>query len=145
MFVHPRRSPESLSRSIIEVTSNSDCWLLALKFLPQQFGAVCGNYSSQLSMRLRSCLLSRPSTSSPLDNRAHPMTDTNQAPYLEGLYREMHVIAEQIRMLNEINARILQHLATNNSPTATTHIIKEVDRSRHSHRSSDQDSQKYHQ
>ncbi|GFS33397.1 hypothetical protein Acr_00g0028180 [Actinidia rufa] len=36
-------------------------------------------------MHLRSRCLPRPSTSSPLDNRAHPMANTSQAPNLEGL------------------------------------------------------------
>ncbi|GFZ01510.1 hypothetical protein Acr_15g0001190 [Actinidia rufa] len=34
--------------------------------------------------------LPKPSASSSLDNRAHPMANTSQAPDLEGLYREIH-------------------------------------------------------
>ncbi|GFS38129.1 hypothetical protein Acr_00g0055890 [Actinidia rufa] len=96
MFVHLRRLPKPLPRSSTEVTSNSDYWLLTPKFLPQQFRAVCGNDNSQLFMHLRSRLLPRPSASSPLDNRAHPMANTSQAPDLEGLHHEMYGIAEKL-------------------------------------------------
>ena len=44
------------------------------------------------------------------------MGNTNQALDLEGLHREMHGIAEQIRIMNENNIRLIQHLAMNNSP-----------------------------
>ena len=87
--------------------SNSDCWLLTSKFLLQQFGVVCGNDNSLYLMHLRNRLLSRLSTSSPLDNRTHPMPNTNQDPDLEGLHREMHEIAQQIRIMNENNARLI--------------------------------------
>ena len=60
------------------------------KFLSQQFGAVCGNDSSQTSTHLRSRCWPKPSSSSPLDNRARPMANTSQAPDLEGLHREIH-------------------------------------------------------
>ena len=68
------------------------------------------------------------------------MVDINQAPDLEGLHREMNVIAEQIRITNEINARLVQHLVVNNPPSATTLIPEEAGRSCHSHRLDDQDS-----
>ena len=55
------------------------------------------------------------------------MADTNQAPDLEGLHREMHVVAEQIRIMNEINACLVQHLATNNSHPAITLVPEKVD------------------
>ncbi|GFZ20946.1 hypothetical protein Acr_29g0001080 [Actinidia rufa] len=80
------------------------------------------------------------STSSPLDNRAHLMANTSQAPNLEGIRREMHGIAEKIRVMNEINARLVQHLAINNLPP-TAPIPKDADRSRRSRRSSDYESQ----
>ncbi|GFY87276.1 hypothetical protein Acr_05g0009150 [Actinidia rufa] len=41
-------------------------------------------------MHLCSRYLPRPSTSSPLDNRAHPMANTSQAPDLEGFHCEIH-------------------------------------------------------
>ncbi|GFY84995.1 hypothetical protein Acr_03g0017690 [Actinidia rufa] len=48
-------------------------------------------------------------------------------------------IAEQIRIMNENNALLIQHLATNNPlPLAATLAPKEVNRSHHSHRSGDQ-------
>ena len=37
------------------------------------------------------------------------MASTNQALDLEGIHREMHGIADQIKIMNEINAR-LDHL-----------------------------------
>ncbi|GFY88363.1 hypothetical protein Acr_06g0003030 [Actinidia rufa] len=58
---------------------------------------------------MRNRLIPRPSASSPLDYRAHSMANISQASDLEGLYREMHDIAEQIRIVNENNA-LLQHL-----------------------------------
>ncbi|GFZ20866.1 hypothetical protein Acr_29g0000280 [Actinidia rufa] len=57
-------------------------------------------------MYLRSRLLPRQSTSNPLDNRAHRTTNVGQAPYLDGIHREMHGITEQIRIMNEINSRL---------------------------------------
>ncbi|GFS31377.1 autoinhibited Ca(2+)-ATPase, isoform 4 [Actinidia rufa] len=71
-----------------------------------RFGAVYGNNCSQYSMHLRSRLLPRQSTNNPLDNRTLPMESTGQALNLEGIHREMHGIAEQIRIMNEINARL---------------------------------------
>ncbi|GFZ21574.1 hypothetical protein Acr_29g0007360 [Actinidia rufa] len=84
-------------------------------------------------MHLRSRLLPRQSTSSPFGNRAGPMTNTGHAPNLKGIHREMHGIAEQIRIMNEINAHLVQHLATNNPPLATAPVLEEADRSPHSH------------
>ncbi|GFY95612.1 hypothetical protein Acr_10g0009970 [Actinidia rufa] len=57
-------------------------------------------------MHLRSRLFPKKSTSNPLDNRARPTTNTSQALDLEGIHREMHGIAEQIRIMNEINAHL---------------------------------------
>ncbi|GFZ11305.1 hypothetical protein Acr_22g0007030 [Actinidia rufa] len=76
-------------------------------------------------------LLPRPSASSPLDNRAHFMANTSQAPDLVDLHCEMHNIAKQIRVMNENNACLIQHLTKNNSPPPTTHVPK-VERSLHS-------------
>ncbi|GFS40630.1 hypothetical protein Acr_00g0069590 [Actinidia rufa] len=56
------------------------------RFLLQQFDAICGNGSSQPSMHLRSRCLSKPSASSPLDNKARPVANTSQALDLEGLH-----------------------------------------------------------
>ncbi|GFZ21661.1 hypothetical protein Acr_29g0008230 [Actinidia rufa] len=74
-------------------------------------------------------LLPKPSVSNPLDNRAHPMANTNQALDLKGIHREMHGIIEQIRIMNEINARLIQHLATNNPPSPIAPVPEEADRS----------------
>ena len=83
-------------------------------------------------MHQYSCLLSRLITNNPIDNRAHLMANTSQALDLEGIHREMHGIAEQIRVMNEINVRLVQHLATNN-PLPLAPILKEVDESHCSH------------
>ncbi|GFS34936.1 hypothetical protein Acr_00g0036830 [Actinidia rufa] len=95
-------------------------------------------------MHLRSCLLSRPSVGNPLDNKAHFMENTRQTLDLEGLHYEMHGIAEQIRIMNESNARLIQHLATNNPSLPVAPILEEANRSRHSHRLSNHDSQSRH-
>ncbi|GFZ06713.1 hypothetical protein Acr_18g0008830 [Actinidia rufa] len=64
-------------------------------------------------MHLHSRLLSRPSTSNPLDNRAHSMANTSQTTNLEGIiHREMHGIAEQINITIVINDRRIKDLDT---------------------------------
>ena len=55
------------------------------------------------------------------------MANNSQALDLEGIHREMHGIAEQIRIMNEINARLVQHLATNNPPHPTAPVQEDVD------------------
>ena len=50
------------------------------------------------------------------------MAMSSQALDLEGIHREMHGIAEQIRIMNKINARLVQHLATNNPPLAVAPV-----------------------
>ena len=62
---------------------------------------------SQYSMHLRRRVLLRQITSSPLDNKAHLMKNVDQALDLEGIHCEMHKIDEQIRIMNEINARLV--------------------------------------
>ena len=71
------------------------------------------------------------------------MVNTSQAPDLEGIHHEMYGITEQIRVMNKINTRLVQHLTTNNSPPATAPVQEEANRSRLSHRSSDHDSQSH--
>ena len=66
--------------------------------------------SSQYSIHLRSCLLPRQSASSPLDNRVPPMANFNQATDLKGIHYEMHDIAEQIKVMNELDEHLVQHL-----------------------------------
>ena len=69
-------------------------------------------------MHLLSRLLPRQSANSPLDNRTPLMTNCSQAPDLEGIHPDMHGIAEQIRIINELNARLMHHLA--HTPTLAT-------------------------
>ncbi|GFY90980.1 hypothetical protein Acr_07g0011760 [Actinidia rufa] len=88
-------------------------------------------------MHLRSRNLPRPSASSPPGNRSHPMANPAQAPDLEGLHREVHDMAEQMRIMNENNGRLMQLLAAANPPlpAAAAPLIPEVERSCHSNRS----------
>ena len=92
-------------------------------------------------MHLRNRLLPRPSISSPVGNQVHTMAGSNQAPDLEGLHREMHDIAKQNRIMNENNACLIQHLATNNVPPLAAPIPPEVERSHRSRRLGDRESQ----
>ncbi|GFZ06494.1 hypothetical protein Acr_18g0006640 [Actinidia rufa] len=89
------------------------------------------------SMHLRSRNLPRPSASSPLDNRAPPMANASQVPDLEGLHHEIHGMAEQMRVMNENNARLIQLLAAANPQPPAALSIPDVERSRHSNRSGD--------
>ena len=68
------------------------------------------------------------------------MDGTNQALDLEGIHDEMHDIVKQIRIMNELNARLVQHLTTNNPALATAPIPEDANQSCNSHRSSDYDS-----
>ncbi|GFY82290.1 hypothetical protein Acr_02g0005300 [Actinidia rufa] len=86
-------------------------------------------------MHLRSRNLPRPSASSPLDNRAPPMANVSQVPDLEGLHHEIHGIAEQMRVMNENNARLIQLLAAANPQPPAAPSIPDVERSRHFNRS----------
>ncbi|GFZ01925.1 hypothetical protein Acr_15g0005340 [Actinidia rufa] len=72
-------------------------------------------------MHLRSRNLPRPSASSPLDNRAPPMANASQVPDLEGLHHEIHGMAEQMRVMNENNARLIQLLAAANPQPQQRH------------------------
>ncbi|GFS29767.1 hypothetical protein Acr_00g0008310 [Actinidia rufa] len=88
-------------------------------------------------MHLLSRCLPRPNTSSHLDNNAHPMDNTSQAPNLEDLHREIHSMAEQMRVMNENNARLIQLLAMANPPPPAAPPIPDIERSHHSRRSGD--------
>ena len=48
------------------------------------------------------------------------MINTIQALDLKGLYYEMHGIAKQIRIMNENNALLIQHLTTNTTTSCHT-------------------------
>ncbi|GFS41820.1 hypothetical protein Acr_00g0076520 [Actinidia rufa] len=83
-----------------------------------------------------SSYLPRPSASSPLDNRAHPMANPDQILDLEGLHREIHGMAEQMRIMNEKNGRLIQLLTAANPPLPAV-PVPDIKRSRHSNRSED--------
>ncbi|GFY91075.1 hypothetical protein Acr_07g0012710 [Actinidia rufa] len=71
------------------------------------------------------------------------MANTNQDPDLEGLHREIHSMTEQMRVMNENNARLIQLLATTNPPPPVVPPILGIERSHRSHRSGDNHSQNY--
>ena len=68
------------------------------------------------------------------------MANTSQTPNLEGLHREMHGIAEQIRIMNENNVCLIQPLTTNNPSPPPAVPILEVQQSYRSQRSSNKES-----
>ena len=69
------------------------------------------------------------------------MENTSQAQDLVGIHYEMHGIAKQIRIMNGINAHLVQHLSMNNLAPVIAPIPEDVGRYRHSHRSGNLDSQ----
>ncbi|GFZ15855.1 hypothetical protein Acr_25g0002640 [Actinidia rufa] len=79
--------------------------------------------------------LPRPSASSPPNNRARPMANSGQVSDLEGLHREIHDMAEQMRIMNENNGRLMQLLIAANPPLPAAPPIPDIERSRHSNRS----------
>ncbi|GFZ03490.1 hypothetical protein Acr_16g0001140 [Actinidia rufa] len=94
-------------------------------------------------MHLHSRCLPRPSASSPLDNRAHPMANTSQTPDLEGLHREIHDIAKQMRVMNENNACLIQLLVATNLPPPVAPPIPKIEQSHRSHCLRDDHSQNH--
>ncbi|GFZ03786.1 hypothetical protein Acr_16g0004100 [Actinidia rufa] len=94
-------------------SSNIDCWLLAQISTTTVWRHL---WERQFSMHLRSRNLPRPSASSPPGNRSPPMANPAQAPDLEGLHREIHDMAEQMRIMNENNGRLMQLLAAAAKP-----------------------------
>ncbi|GFS41689.1 hypothetical protein Acr_00g0075810 [Actinidia rufa] len=81
--------------------------------------------------------LPRPSASSPPGNRSHPMANPGQVPDLEGLHREIHDMAEQMRIMNENNGRLMQLLTAVNPQLPAAPSVPDAERSRHSNRSGD--------
>ena len=58
------------------------------------------------------------------------MVNTSQTPDLEGLHYEIHGMAEQMRIMNENNARFIQHLAAANPPHLAAPTVLDIQRSR---------------
>ncbi|GFZ20758.1 hypothetical protein Acr_28g0014630 [Actinidia rufa] len=85
-------------------------------------------------MHLCSRYLPRPSASSPPDNRVPPMANTSQVRNLEGFHREIHGMAEQMRIMNENKNRLVQLLAAANPPPPAAPPIPDIERSHHSNR-----------
>ncbi|GFZ17254.1 hypothetical protein Acr_26g0005240 [Actinidia rufa] len=112
--------------------SNIDCWLLAQISTTTVWRRL---WERQFSMHLRSRNLPRPSASNPLENRAPPMANASQVPDLEGLHHKIHGMAEQMRVMNENNARLIQLLAAANPQPPAAPSVPNVERSRHSNRS----------
>ncbi|GFY88878.1 hypothetical protein Acr_06g0008180 [Actinidia rufa] len=83
-------------------------------------------------MHLRSRYLPRPSASSSPDNRAPPMANTSQAPNLEGLHREIHGMAEEMRIMNENNACLVQLLTMANPQPPAAPPIPDIEGRRRS-------------
>ncbi|GFZ14442.1 hypothetical protein Acr_24g0006320 [Actinidia rufa] len=65
------------------------------------------------------------------------MANPGQPPNLEGLHREIHDMAEQMRIMNENNGRLMQLLATANPLLLAAPPVPDIERSRHSNRSGD--------
>ncbi|GFY81104.1 hypothetical protein Acr_01g0009130 [Actinidia rufa] len=60
------------------------------------------------------------------------MADPGQTPDLEGLHREIHDMAEQMRIMNENNGRLMQLLTAANPQPPAAPSVPDVERSRHS-------------
>ncbi|GFZ15647.1 hypothetical protein Acr_25g0000560 [Actinidia rufa] len=114
--------PLSIRGPVPRRPSNIDCWLLAQISTTTVWRRL---WERQFSMHLRSRNLPRPSASSPPGNRSHPMANPAQAPDLEGLHREIHDMAEQMRIMNENNGRLMQLLAAANPPLPAAPLIPE--------------------
>ncbi|GFY98627.1 hypothetical protein Acr_13g0000280 [Actinidia rufa] len=65
------------------------------------------------------------------------MANPGQVPDLEGLHREIHDMAEQMRIMNENNGRLMQLLTATNPQLPAAPSVPDVERSRHSNRSGD--------
>ncbi|GFZ06729.1 hypothetical protein Acr_18g0008990 [Actinidia rufa] len=61
------------------------------------------------------------------------MANTSQDLDLEGLHRGIHGMAEQMRVMNKNNARLIQLLAAANPPPLASPSIPDIERSHHSH------------
>ncbi|GFY98987.1 hypothetical protein Acr_13g0003880 [Actinidia rufa] len=64
------------------------------------------------------------------------MANASQVPDLEGFHREIHDMAEHMRIMNENNGRLMQLLTAANPPLLAA-PVPDIERSRHSNRSGD--------
>ena len=90
----------------VAILSNSNCWLFAPDFHLNSLASSVGRTILN-SVLLRSQLLPRQSANNLLDNKPPPMASTSQAPNLKGIHHEMHHCAELIRIMIELNARLM--------------------------------------
>ncbi|GFY95105.1 hypothetical protein Acr_10g0004900 [Actinidia rufa] len=65
------------------------------------------------------------------------MANPGQVLDLEGLHHEIHDMAEQMRIINENNCRLMQLLAVANPPLPAAPPVPNIERSLHSNRSGD--------
>ncbi|GFY97524.1 hypothetical protein Acr_12g0000650 [Actinidia rufa] len=126
-----------VARIVAEVQCRGRRAILIVRLLAQIFTTIVWrhlwNDSSQSSMHLCSCLLPRPSVSSPLDNRAHPMANSSQAIDLEGLHRKIHGMAEQMRVMNE--KQCPPNIAPRRGQSTTSPTVPPIPNIERSHRS----------
>ena len=65
------------------------------------------------------------------------MANPAQTPDLEGIHREIHDMAEQMRIMNENNGRLMQLLTAANPQLPAAPSVPDIERSRHTNRSGD--------
>ncbi|GFZ00594.1 hypothetical protein Acr_14g0002290 [Actinidia rufa] len=130
------RRPSSIRGPVLRRQSNIDCWLLAQIFTTTVWRRL---WERQFSIFYAPAQPQPTQTKcqQPPGNRSHPMANPGQAPDLEGLHREIHDMAEQMRIMNENNGRLMQLLAAANPPLLAAPPVLDIERSRHSNRSED--------
>ncbi|GFY81286.1 hypothetical protein Acr_01g0010950 [Actinidia rufa] len=129
--------PSSIRGPVPRRPSNIDCWLLAPVFYHNNLAPSVGTTVLDLLCTCAAATYPNQVPAAPPGNRSHPMANPGQAPDLEGLHREIHDMAEQMRIMNENNGRLMQLLAAANPPLPAAPPVPDIERSRHSNRSGD--------
>ncbi|GFS35922.1 hypothetical protein Acr_00g0042720 [Actinidia rufa] len=117
--------------------SNIDCWLLAQIFTTTVWRRLWKRQFSNFYAPAQPQPTQTKRTSSPPGNWSHPMANPGQVPNLEGLHREIHDMAEQMRIMNENNGRLMQLLTAANPQLPAAPSVPDAERSRHSNSSED--------